>query len=229
METATIDSAPSPVVETPAPSAAPAAPAVALTGANAGAPLAAPEASPNSAAKPAETQKAPDAAKPKGAEVVTYSLKLPDGSFLDQKAIDRIVVEAKAKNLTPEQAQTRLETESTAVSAYVAEQKASIPAWRETWLEETKNDPELAGGDPKKLAQSLSEASRVIERFGTPALGEMMKEVPFMVNKEFVRLFSKIYKTHMAEDKAVHPRGLSRGNGGNVPFHEALYPDKKPV
>lgn len=217
-------------IETPiATAAAVSAPAVALTGANAGQAIT-PPAPPTqtSVEKPADAT-AKDAAKSPAPEVVTYSLKLPDGSFLDSKAIDRIVVEAKAKNLTAEQAQSLLETENKAVSAYVADQKASLPAWKEAWLEETRNDQELSGGDPKKLAQNLAEASRVIERFGTPALGEMMKEVPFMVNKEFVRLFSKIYKAHMAEDKAVQPRGIPRGNGSKVPFYEALYPDKKTV
>lgn len=83
---------------------------------------------------------------------VKYDLKLPEGSSLGKEHVDSVLELAKAKNLTPEQAQLVLEQKSEAVASFAKLQKQQVDLQSDKWLESIKTDKELGGDNFNKVA-----------------------------------------------------------------------------
>lgn len=143
--------------------------------------------------------KAPEAEKPVVPE--KYDLKLPDGSQLDAKAIEKVASYAKEKGLTNEQAQALLERENTAVAEFAERQKQEVKAKLESWVNDVKADKEI-GGDAFNANAEL--AKRVIERYATPEFKATLDETGLGNHPELVRVFVRIGRA-MAEDQLVLP------------------------
>jgi hypothetical protein len=130
---------------------------------------------------------------------VKFDLKLPENSPLDQARVEQIKSFAKEKSLTPEQAQMIVERESDALSGYKASQDKIVSSEKAKWIDEIKSHPEI-GGD--HFDESISLASRVVDKFGTPKFKEILNNTGLGNHPELVLLFSKIGKAY-GEDKLL--------------------------
>lgn len=161
---------------------------------------------------PPVSTKEPVVEKPVAPE--KYDLKLPEGSILDAKAMERIAAISKAQGLTNEMAQTLLENENKAVASYVDEQSKA-------WIVEAKNDKEI-GGDG--FTQNVALAQRVVERFGSDALKAELNRFGYGNHPELVRLFSRVGRA-MSEDQLVRPG--SQAGGGKRSMEDIFYGNKE--
>jgi hypothetical protein len=128
-----------------------------------------------------------------------YELKLPKDSLLDPKRMEKIASFAKEQGFSQAQAQALLDRESDAVSSYAASQKESLSQKATEWIKEVEGDKELGGQNYK---QSLENAKRAIDRFGSETLKKQLNETGLGNHPELVRAFARIGK-EIAEDKAV--------------------------
>jgi len=168
-----------------------------------------------SAAPPAEAQKPPEA------PVVPekYDLKLPEGAPLDAAHLDAVGSFAKDLKLPQDAAQKLVERDASLLTSF---QEAKAKEWNGMvtgWGEQTKADPEIGG---EKFTEMTGAAKAAIERFGSPALKEMLNKTGAGNHPELVRIFARIGKA-MADDKMV-----PGSPGGNAPVDAAslLYGSK---
>lgn len=212
MSTATLETpataTPAPV-ETPAP-ATPPAQAAPVPPSPAAVP---PAVAGDAAAAPAVT---PQAAP------VEYALTLPQDSFLEPSAVERVTAFAKAENLAPASAQKVLELAQAENAAFVEKQKADYTAKITGWETAVKADPELGGAN---FSRTLTRTVAVLDRFGDQELKEALKSTGFGNYPALVRFVDKIGAA-MANDT---PTG---GNAGLTPSKksdaQALYPNMNP-
>lgn len=134
-------------------------------------------------------------------------LKLPDGSLLDAKAVEDILVLANEKKLTKEAAQAILERESKSLSAYVEGEKARASQLQEKWYEDAKADKEIGGESYDKNCEL---GFRVIKRYGTPGLEKLFKDSGAHQHPEVMRFIVRIGQA-MAPDQLVLPGAGSEG------------------
>ena len=130
-----------------------------------------------------------------------YELKLPDGSLLDSKAVEKIATFAKENGLTNTEAQAVLERENQAVVSYVEGQREMLAQKQKEWVETVKNDKEL-GGDG--FTKNVEMAKRVVERYGSDALKQALTDSGLGNHPELVRFVARIGHA-MSEDQLVIP------------------------
>ncbi len=150
----------------------------------------------------AQTKKDSDAAeveRQKNLPPEKYELKLPENSSLDDAALERIATDAKSQGLSQEQAQAQLERESSITTAIEERRVAAEKVVVDGWLETTKADAEIGG---EHFAKNIELAHRVLQRFGSPAMTEMLKKTGLGNHPELVRAFNRIGKA-MGEDNFV--------------------------
>lgn len=150
----------------------------------------------------------PAVAKPEATAATTapvipdkYDLKLPDGSLLNAKAVERIAAYAKAQRLTNEQAQSVLDTEHKAVASFIDGQIGELEARATAWATEAKADKEF-GGDA--FPQNMEYAKRAVDKYATPGLKQILNETGLGNHPEMLRVFYRIGKA-MKEDSVVVP------------------------
>lgn len=201
-------------------------------------PAAPPPTAPPPATPPAEAPKAeappPAAPPPKpeakpetllGAEKIVpekYELKMPDGSPLDKEAITRVESYAKANKLSNEEAQKLLEVENTAVKAFAEKAHAEAETVKATWLEGSKNDKEI-GGD--NLAKNVEVSHRVLDKFGSPLLKQILNETGTGNHPELIRMLSRIGK-EFSEDELIPGKPPTQPAPKTDPANK-LYPNQK--
>lgn len=149
--------------------------------------------------EPAKATEAPAAQKPVVPE--KYDLKLPEGSVLDAKSVEKVSSYAKEKGLSNVQAQEILEREHSAVADFVNAQKAHMDEKVSSWQSALTSDAEL-GGEALKANAELS--SRVVTRFGSDEFKKILKDTGLGNHPELVRVFSRIGKS-MGDDQLVLP------------------------
>lgn len=159
------------------------------------------EATPAQQQPPAETPKSDEAAKPEGAPE-KYDFKAPEGEHFNEKVIGAFEGIARELNLNNEGAQKVLDTVAPVLKA---EQDAMIEQARQTWLEQTKADPEVGG---EKFNESLATAVKAVERFGGDELKSFLDETGLGNHPAVVKTFHKIGLA-ISED--------NRLPGGNAP------------
>lgn len=152
--------------------------------------------------KPAEPEKQADGT-PKATTVPEkYDLKLPEGSLLDQSALESFASAAKTEGLTQEQAQARLERDSALIASYAKEQQAKLESVSQgEWIKTIEADKEIGG---TMLKKSVEDAKRVIQRYGSPSLIKDLNASGLGNHPEFVRLMARIGKA-MSEDQLIVP------------------------
>ena len=107
----------------------------------------------------------------------SYPLTLPEDAVIDAGAIERTLAFAKAADLSPEDAQQVLEHANGEVAAYqehVTNDWATLT--RETWVNETKNDPEIGG---EQYQGAVTDAKRFLEKFGDEELLQFLDDTGF--------------------------------------------------
>jgi len=155
---------------------------------------------------------------PKAAPAIPekYELKLPEGSSLDQSALDQVAAYAKEKGLSQEMAQAVLERENLAVSSYSERIDKEWEATKQQWVQTALSDKEL-GGDAFKANVEL--AHRVIKKYASDEFVKALDSSGFGNHPELIRTFLRIGKL-MSEDKLVLPGAQA---GGKKPIEELFY------
>lgn len=179
----------------PVDSAAPAAPAPAEEK------VSTPESkAPEAAAEPKVEEKKAEEPKKEQPPVVPekYDLKIPEGSVVDARFVEKIAAVAKAQGLSNEQAQALLNQQSQEIGSYVKEQS-------DTWKSQALADKEI-GGD--NLNKNVALASRVISKFGSDSLRAELDKTGYGNHPEVIRLLSKIGAA-IGEDHLVMPGSTS--------------------
>lgn len=180
--------------------------------------VAAPAVSTTASATTEATAKVPAASEtqPQANAEQKFTLKLPEGSSFDQKAIDAVTSFAKEKGLSQEVAQAVLEREHLAISQA---NTAADQAWKEqqsAWTETIKNDKEIGGAT---FVQSVELASRVLKKYGSPEFIQALDRSGFGNHPELVRIFNRIGK-QMGDDNLVLPGAQA---GGKKSMEELFY------
>ena len=163
------------------------------------------------------TDKKADAAKAPTA----YELKLPEGSLLDESAVERTVSYAKERGLTNEQAQAILEREHGAVASYVEAQTKALQTKATAWVAEIKADKEIGG---EKFNENVELAKRVIQKHAPENLKKVLNETGLGNHPDLVRMLVSIAKGG-AEDKMVIPGAQPAGKPKSTA--EILFPPEK--
>lgn len=137
--------------------------------------------------------------KPESKVPEKYDLKLPEGSLLEEGAIERISAFAKQKGLTNDQAQSLLEEQNSAVSGYQGRIMEAHNKQVDAWAKEVEADPEVGGENYKK---NVELASRVVKRFGDEELVKQLNKTGYGNYPGLVKLMTRIGKA-MSEDQLV--------------------------
>lgn len=172
--------------------------------------------------KKAEDPKADDKPKDENAPLKKEDLKIPDGSLLEQSAIDDVLAYAVENKLSKEQAQILVERESNAVASYADRAKAKMDDLsKNVWMTELKNDKEI-GGD--KLGETAEVARRVVDKFFQPEFKKLLEDTGYGNYPPLVRGLLKIGRA-MQDDKIVTPGAHPAGD--EKPVEELFYPSSK--
>lgn len=195
--------------------------------AGSGQPSATPQAStpvvPAASSQPADgTTKAPaDGAKPadsaKPADGAGATLKLPEGSLLNEADLEDIQAFAKEKGLTPEQTSMLVERESLAVGAYKDSLELLRKQESEGWEKECREDKEFGG---QKYPESSEAALRAVKAF-FPDLADELNQTKY---GSYPKLWKGLVRLGLSmKDDTVPAPTVAVPQPEDLPFHERLY------
>lgn len=151
----------------------------------------------------ADTTKTDDKGDDKAAEVPVFDpskAQLPEGF---EKLDDGLMAEfgpiAEELKLSQEQGQKLIAMHANTLKSMQDAQQKAQGEQLEQWAKDAKADKEL-GGD--KFDQNLTVAKSALDKFGSPALREMLDASGLGNHPEVIRVFHKIGKA-IAEDSPV--------------------------
>ena len=178
-----------------------------------GSPTPPPEAAPAPTPPPAPPEANPPAPQgttdpaptetPKEAQRIVperYDLKVPENSYLDPKALERIESYAKTNKLTQEEASAFLNNQDSDVRKIMEEKKAS-------WLEETRQDREIGGAN---LQRNVEIAKSFLDQHMAPELRQDLDRTGYGNNRHFMKFVLNMAK-RSSNDQAVFPGQQSGG------------------
>ena len=160
----------------------------------------APEAPPESPDGAPEAQ-AKDEAKPAGAPETYEAFSAPDGTTLDQAAVDAFTPVARDLGLTQEQAQKLVDLHTEQAQGWLQGLYDAHAQKREEWVAAAKADGEIGGADH---ADKVAVAKDALKRFGTPELTTALEDSGLGSHPEVVRFFHRVGKA-IADDAVVLP------------------------
>jgi hypothetical protein len=147
----------------------------------------------------------------------SYEFKAPDGVVIDDTTISAFSDVAKELNLPQADAQKLIDK----VGPVMAKQQAeALNQLNTSWIEGVQADTEIGGA---KLQENLAVANKAMERFGTPALRELLNESRLGNNPEVIRFMYRAGKA-ISEDKFV-AGGPASPSGSRDPA-KFLYPNQ---
>jgi hypothetical protein len=141
--------------------------------------------------------------------------EMPEGTNIDQAALDKALPMFRDLNLNQDGAQQLVNFYTEMVSGeriqnLVKDAQTSFTKARaEGWAEALKNDQEIGG---EKYSENAKYANKAIEAFATPEFVSFLKSQGLGVHPEVVRYLSKVGRA-MAEDNFAG--GKSDGAGGD--------------
>lgn len=159
---------------------------------------------------------APAAADP--AKPVELKLALPEGSQLDPTVVEKIVAESKARGLSQEQAQARLNEAHEAVATYVKGQDAVLETEKKAWIDSLKADKEIGG---VAFDENVTMAKRAVDAFGSEGFKKALNDSGLGNHPELVRTFARIGRS-IADDKLVRP---GQAPAAKKTPEQVFYPD----
>lgn len=132
-------------------------------------------------------------------EEIEYKLELDKESYLDNSHVESVTAFAKENNLSNEKAQAILskqeETISNYIEAAVAKEDAEIAEWRDSVVK----DPVMGGDNLNKTVES---ARRVVDKFGSEAFTDILRDTGYGDHPEVVRFLSRLGSV-MSEDSLI--------------------------
>lgn len=112
---------------------------------------------------------------------------LPEGVTVDQKALDAALPAFKEAKLTKAQAEVAV-----GIYSQIQQQKAEAQAAQvQQWANEVVADKEI-GGD--RMVENVEAAVRVLKKFGTPELDQLLTSTGLGNHKELVRFCARVGK-----------------------------------
>lgn len=120
-----------------------------------------------------------------------YKLELPEGSLLDQAALEAVTDFAKSKGLSEEVAKEMLTREGTLLSSFVDNQKTQFVEVRKNWVESIKKDKEF-GGD--KFNEHAELAKRTLKEFADDEFIKGLDDTGYGDNPALFRFLVKAGK-----------------------------------
>lgn len=195
--------APAPSPAAPAPAPAPAAPA----------PSAPAETSASTEAAPAE--KAADTAAP-----ADFELKFPEGVKVDTALVDSFKALAKETGMAPESAQKLADLYLEGQQRLATQRAEAFEAQQKAWEAELRADKDMGG---QAFDANVGVARRAIERFGSPALKQLLNETGLGNHPELARFALRVGRA-LAEDSVAGASAASQATQSEDAVLAALYP-----
>lgn len=151
-----------------------------------------------------------------------YALTMPEGVDVDQPLLDALGPKFKELGLTTKQAQGLAEAYAAQKKSEFDARSAEYAATVSGWIDQAKKDDEIGGG---KWDRTASEASKVIDKFGTPALKAYLNETGGGNHPELIRFAARVGAAISDDDPA---RGENRGTKTEADPAKRLYPNDPP-
>lgn len=168
--------------------------------------------------EPAEKEKEEAPAADIQKEEVDYSdLSLPEGFELNTELMEELTPQLKDLGADKKQAEAIVGLGAKLIDNYQAEQISGWQKQVDTWVKETKNDPEI-GSD-----EALAVACRAVKQFGGEELTEVFDKYGIGNHPAVVRFCYRIGQA-ISEDKAIP--GSSGTSNADKTFGEILYANK---
>jgi len=155
-------------------------------------------------------------AEAKPAEYAEF--KLPDGMAKDSKDFTDLVAVAKDMGLSQEAAQKFIDREAAGKRA----QSNAVYEAGKAWAEQSAQDKEF-GGDGYK--ENLSFVAKALDTFGTPELGQLLKNTGLINHPEVLRVFFRAGKA-ISEDKVL--TGAAASKEAPKSAAQRMYPNMNP-
>lgn len=164
------------------------------------------------------TPPAPPEVKPTVPE--KYELKLSENSPLKAEHLEKVAAFAKERGLSNEQAQGLVDRDQASYLEYQANSEVMRRAQVQDWVTQVKADQEIGN---LNFDRTVADATRMVDRFGTPALKDALNKSGFGNHPELIRFVSRIAKT-MSDDSMVMPNQNAQQKPRDLA--EVLYPKK---
>ncbi|MEW2741001.1 peptidase [Providencia rettgeri] len=156
-----------------------------------------------------------DDKKPVSAVPEKYEFTAGEGQELDKEVVAAFEPIARELGLSNEQAQKIVDVYGTTIMPQLVKQQAD--AWQKQvtdWAETVQADKELSS------VESIGNAQKAMEQFGTPELKEYLNETGLGNHPELIRIFSKIGKS-MSEDGFVNGSSENTRSTADVLFGDS--------
>ncbi len=128
-----------------------------------------------------------------------FELKLKEDGILGEPALESVMEFAKDHGLNKAQAQGILDKQEEMLGRYVEAEDNAHAAELKAWRKTVVSDPIIGGSN---LDQSSENAKRVVERFGTKELENLLDTTGYGDHPEIVRILSSIGAV-MANDSLI--------------------------
>lgn len=143
---------------------------------------------------------------------------LPEGFVLEDSTLEKIAPIFKEAGVSKELAQKMLDVHVETMQAYANKAELARLEQIDSWAEAAKTDKQI-GGD--KFSETVKTAKVALEKFGTPALTELLKSTGIENNPEIIRLLSKVGS--LTQEDAPQATGKSSTSGKSI--LDTFYPD----
>jgi|TARA_R110002095_G_C4251583_1_gene240164 hypothetical protein len=143
---------------------------------------------------------------------------LPEGMTLDPDLLAEAGPVFKDLGLTQDQAQKLIDLQSKKAEADVQKQMTDFNQMIDDWKDQSQNDKEF-GGD--KFDESVAVAREAIDKFGTPALKDLLSEHGVGNHPEVIRFMVKVGQ--LTREKNIDG-GMNPAAGGPADRVDQLYP-----
>lgn len=145
-----------------------------------------------------------------------YEITAPDGFQVDDELRAAFTPVARELNLSSKGAQKLVELKAKDIQLQTERWGNHLTDLRK----QAQEDPEIGGG---KYAESVAAGRRVIAKYGTPGLRQLMNDYGVGAHPEMIRFMRKI-DAAMGEPSSP-PSGDGPGVVTQKPLHEILYKD----
>lgn len=178
-------------------------------------------AAPEAEAQAPEDTKTPDV-RARDAEPLTYSdFTLPEGVEVDSETLSEARTLLGEMKLPQEQAQRLVDFYAGKIRQFGASQAESWVKLNEKWVGDFKADKEIGG---ERIQETVTAATRAMERFGTPGLREALMMTGAGNHPEVIRFVARVGRA-TTEDRFVVATGASAGGARSAA--EVLYPARR--
>ena len=158
--------------------------------------------------------------KSKGIKPVEVKdLKVPKDVNISEAQVEKIAELSTKHKLSTEAAQEILDSQVESRSEVLAQLESEHESKVESWIKDIKSDTELGG---TKFKESAEQAQRVVKKFGSEKLTQILNETGYGNHPELVRTFARIGRA-MADDKLI--TGTPVG-GNSRPIEDVFYGSK---